>query len=105
ASGAPEGEIALPETNAISGLVVDSSSDLYVLREGPEGVRKYDGTGTELGEARDPGVGGLAPSIAPGAGDRLLVGDPTKEHVFAYDPAGAQLASVPLPSAGDARGG
>jgi sugar lactone lactonase YvrE len=104
-SGAPEGEIAIPGGGAIEGLAVDSSGDLYVLREVEEGVRKFDGTGTELGEARDPGLGLKEPSIALGASGRLIVADPKKEHLFAYDPAGAQLLSLSLPSSPDARGG
>lgn len=105
-SGAAEGtEIAIPGAGTIEGLILDSGGDLYVLRGSLEGVHKYDGAGSELGEARDPGVGGPAPSIALGPADQLIVSDRAKKRLFAYDPAGTQLASVPLPSAGDAFGG
>ena len=62
-SGTPEGEIPLPETGTVFGLQVDSSGDLYVLRELQVGVSKYDGAGVELGEVRDPGVGGIGPRL------------------------------------------
>jgi sugar lactone lactonase YvrE len=101
-SGAPEGEIAIPEAGAIEELVVDSSGDLY--EQGfPEGVHKYDGAGTELGESRDPNAGQV--SLALTASDELIVSDPVKGHVLTYAPSGAQLSSMPLPEAGDAQGG
>ena len=100
-SGAPEVEVPIPEAGAIEALVVDSNGDLY--EQGfPEGVHKYDGTGTELG-ARDPDAGQVTLSLGPG--DELIVSDLPKERIFTYDAAGTQLTSLPLPGSGDARGG
>jgi sugar lactone lactonase YvrE len=101
-SGAPEGEIAIPEAGAIEALAVDSSGDLY--EQGfPLGVHKYDGAGVELGEARDPNGGQVA--IALGPSDELLVSDPAQGRIFVYESTGTQLASVVELSSGDARGG
>ena len=86
-------------------LLVDSSADLYVLSESLDGIRKYDGTGTELGSPRDPTAGGLAPSVALGPGDGLLIADPTLGHLLGYGPSGSQLLSLSLQSASNARGG
>jgi hypothetical protein len=105
AGGAPEGEIVLPETGQIEGLAVDSSGDMYVLRSSAEGVRKYDGEGTQLGEARDPGLSSSEAAITVGPGDELFVSDGAKQHVLGYGPSGTQLASVLVPDAEDARGG
>jgi hypothetical protein len=106
-AGALEGEIPLPGVGGIEGLLVESSGELYVLpeREPGEGVRKFDGTGKELGAPRDPGAGGLEPSIALGPGDELLVKDPAQEHILGYDPTGAQTLSLVLAEAGGALGG
>lgn len=100
--GALEGEIALPSVGEINDLAVDSVGDLYVLSEG---VHKFDGTGTELGSPRDPGVHGFAPSLALSTGDELFVSDPAQGHVFDYDPAGKQTLSLALPEAGGVGGG
>jgi hypothetical protein len=100
-SGAPEGEILVPEAGAIEALVVDSSGDLYD-QGGPFGVHKYDGAGKELGE-RDP-TGGQV-DLAIGPADELIINDRLKEHLLIYDPSGAQLASVAPAGASDARGG
>jgi hypothetical protein len=107
AAGVLEGEIALPSAGGIEDLLVDSVGDLYVLPEQPEvsGVRKFDGTGKELGSVRDPGVGGIAPSLALGAGDELLVSNPAQGHIFGYDAAGTQTLSLVLPNAAGASGG
>ncbi len=105
AAGVFEGEIALPSIGGIEGLLVDSLGDLYVLPEEQEGVRKFDGTGTELGSPRDPGVTGLEPSIALGPGDGLLVKDPSKGQILGYDASGTQTLSLALANAGGARGG
>jgi len=100
-SGAPEGEVAIPEAGVIEALVVDSSGDLY--EQGfPEGVHKYDGTGAELG-ARDPSANQV--TLALGPSDELIVSDPTQERIFTYDAAGTEITSLPLPGSGDARGG
>jgi hypothetical protein len=103
-AGALEGEIALPSIGGIEDLLVDSVGDLYVLPElEGQGVRKFDGTGTELGSPRDPGLGGTEPAIAIGPGDELIVNDPLiKGRIFAYDSSGAQLSSQPQGK--DARG-
>jgi hypothetical protein len=102
--GVLEGEISLPGVGGIEGLLVDSSGELYVLAD--EGVRKFNGTGTEeLGPPRDPGVGGLAPSIALGPGDELFVKDRSQGHILGYDPSGAQTLSLVLPEAKGALGG
>jgi NHL repeat/WD40-like Beta Propeller Repeat len=107
AGGAPEGEIPLPAgAGIVDGLAVDSSGDVYVLSTGLPGVRKYDGAGNQLGEARDAGAppegGGVA--ITVGESDELFVSDPVEaHHVFEYDAAGAQLGS--FAEAGDEAGG
>ncbi len=101
-AGVLESEIPLTSIGAIADLSVDSVGDLYVLSGG---VHKFDGTGTELGSARDPGVGGSEPSLALGPGDELFVADPARGHIFSYDSTGNQTLSVTLPNAGGARGG
>src|SRR3984885_11397811 len=105
ASGLLEGTITLAGAGGVQSLAVDSSANLYVLSELREGIRKYDGTGKELGSPRDPTAGGLLVSIALGPGDELLVSDPTEGHVLGYDPAGTQTLSLVLPEASGVRGG
>jgi sugar lactone lactonase YvrE len=97
--------IALPPLGGIQGLLVDSTGNLYVMANAGTGVRKYDGTGKELGSPRDPTAGGLRSSIALGPGDELLVSDQEKGHVLAYDPSGTQTLSLVLPDASDVGGG
>jgi hypothetical protein len=96
AAGALEGTIALPAgSGVVQALAVASSGDIYVLSSGLQGIREYDGTGTEVGEARDPEESGLRVAIAADASDRLLVADPERtSHLFVYDAAGAKRASV-----------
>jgi hypothetical protein len=104
-AGALQGEIALPGMGGIEGLLVDSTGELYALADLVEGVRKFDGTGKELGSPRAPGVSGLEPSIALGPSDELLVRDPNQDHILGYDPSGAQTLSLALAEAEGARGG
>jgi DNA-binding beta-propeller fold protein YncE len=105
AGGALEGTIALPAgSGAVEALAVDSSGDIYVFSSELHGIRKYDGTGAELGEARDPGAEGLAIAITVDASDRLLVADPERtSHLFIYDAAGTKRASLFIGA--DVRGG
>jgi hypothetical protein len=110
AAGALEGSpIPLPSVGpsigGIEGLLVDSVGDLYVLPEHEEGVRKFSGSGVELGSPRDPGVHGAEPSITLGPGDELLVSDGNEGRIFGYDPSGAQTLSLVVPDAEGARGG
>jgi hypothetical protein len=101
-AGALEAEIPLSSIGPIDDLLVDSVGDFYVLSEG---VHKFDGTGTELGGVRDPGVSFSEPSLALGPGDELFVSDPVQGHIFGYDAAGAQTLSLALPEAGGVGGG
>jgi DNA-binding beta-propeller fold protein YncE len=103
-AGAVEGSISLPAgAGAVEALAVDSSGNIYALSEGREGVREYDGTGTEVGSPRDPEAQGLAPSITLGVADELFVSDPVRGHIFVYDSAGAQTGTFPVGE--DTRGG
>jgi hypothetical protein len=104
-AGALEGEVALAGVGGIEGLLVDSTGELYVLPEVQEGVRKFDGTGKELGSPRDPGVHAVEPSIALGPSDELLVKDPNQGHVLGYDPTGSPSLSLVLADPEGARGG
>ena len=93
--GAYEGQIALPGAGSIEALAVDPSDDVYIESSELNGVRKYDGAGTELGEPRDasnePGVIAVGP-----AGELFIDGPANREphhHLLEYDPAGDELAS------------
>lgn len=88
-----ETQILLPGSGGVvENLAVDSAGGLYVQRSELPGVRKYDGTGTEIGVPRDesgrPGV------IAIGPAGELFVDDFNVQHVFAYDTSGKQLSSL-----------
>jgi DNA-binding beta-propeller fold protein YncE len=101
--GVPEGEIALPGAGVVQQLAVDSSGALYVLSSAREGIRQYDGSGTEVGSPRDPGASGFHVAITLGASDELFVSDPENRHIFEYDAGGAQSAS--FAEEGNAQGG
>ena len=92
ASGTAEGEIKLPGVGEVELLAVDSTGELYVLGSALEGIRKYNGAGSEVG-LRDPGLGGFEPAIALGAGDELLVSDPFDGKILEYDAAGSQVGN------------
>ncbi len=103
AAGVAEGEIALPEAGEIRALAVDSSGGLYIHGL-QSGVRKYDGAGVELGDPRDEENAGDL-SLAIGPSDELFVSEPERQHVYAYDASGTQLASVTGEVASGAGGG
>ncbi len=97
----PEGDYAGQITLAGAGdtraLAVDSSGDVYVASSELSGVRKYDGTGAELGEPRD--ASGQPGAIALGMAGELFVDDGEGEgtsagrRMLAFDPSGSELAS------------
>ncbi len=92
-AGALEAQIALPGRGVVQDLAVDSTGALYVQSSGLPGVRKYDGTGTELpGLPRDEA--GFPSAIAIGPADELFVEDFNASHIFAYDSSGKQLSSM-----------
>lgn len=94
AAGAVVGEVPLPGVGFIEALAVDSAKDIYVLGSAQSGVRKYDATGTELGEPRDFEASGIAPTIAVGPNDELFVSSPEESHVFEFTAAGEEVLSM-----------
>jgi hypothetical protein len=92
--GAAEGEVALPGVGFIENLAVDSAKDMYVKGREVPGVRKYDGTGSELGVPRDEAGTGAALAVAVGPADELYVNDlRERHHILTFDAAGEQTAS------------
>jgi DNA-binding beta-propeller fold protein YncE len=92
ATGALEGEVALPGSGFIENLALDSAGDLYVKSRDLSGVRKYDGSGAQLGAPRDEA--GQRWVFAIGPADELFVKDSQgTSHILAYDPSGKQLSS------------
>lgn len=94
-SGAFLGEVALPGVGAIENLAVDSAKDIYVKGSAATGVRKFDGTGTELPPALDEAGEGERQAIASGPGDDLFVNDfqAGSHHLLTYNSSGTQIAS------------
>ncbi len=91
--GVLEGHIALPGVGRISALAVDSSGDVYVEGRELAGVRKFDGSGSELGEPRD--ASGEPSLIAVGPADELFINDGTNSahHILEDAAAGSEVAS------------
>jgi DNA-binding beta-propeller fold protein YncE len=84
----------------ILGLAVDASKELYVLSAefgAPMGVRKYDGSGTELGVSRDPAAG-YGNVIALGPSSELFVDDSEHGQLFEYDATGKEISSIATPA-------
>lgn len=94
-TGVVTGEIALPGMGLIENLAVDSAKDIYVKGSLLAGVRKFDGTGKELGEPRDEAGEGVRQAIAIGPLDGLFVNGFQSgiHHILTYDSSGTQVAS------------
>jgi hypothetical protein len=91
AAGVFESEIAAPGVGYVTSVAVDAASDVYVVGTAANGVYKYDGAGTKLGEPRDAGESGA--SIAVGSAGELFVYDGVHEHVLEFDSAGTQVSA------------
>jgi len=92
----PEGvyksQVTLPDAGEVSDLAIDQTGGLYALSTELAGVRKYDSSGTELGEPRD--LSGSPSRIAVGpAGELFLDDEGGGHHIFEYDNAGNEVAS------------
>jgi hypothetical protein len=94
-TGAFQSEIKLPEGGFVEGLAVDSAKDIYVVSSELAGVRKYDGTGTEVGAPRDESGELEKSAITVGPADELFVNDFEQErhHIVSFDATGVQIAS------------
>jgi DNA-binding beta-propeller fold protein YncE len=94
-AGAFEGEISLPGVLADE-IAVDSVGDIYVAAEKLNGVHKYNGIGTELGEPRDPAFHSFQTVLAIGPADELFVlgaNNGSANHIDLFDSSGKQLST------------
>ena len=95
AAGVAESEFTVAGAGRVENLAVDSAKDVYVKGQELAGVRKYDTTGTPLGEPRDEGGEGEREAIAVGPSDELFVNDfqGGVHHILTFDASGKQVAS------------
>ncbi len=98
--GALEGQMPLPGV-AVEEIAVDSTGDIYVAGYGSGGVRKYNATGTELGEPRDASTLEYT-LITIGPSNELFVtkmsGRKLPPRTDIFDEFGKQLSSFPIPT-------
>jgi hypothetical protein len=96
-TGTAQGEVAFPAAGSSENLAVDSAKDIYLKGSGLEGVRKYDGTGKELGAPRDEAGYGAAKAVAVGPAGEVFVnefvGEGERHHLLAFNAEGQQTAS------------
>ena len=89
----------VPEVGGTSELAVDSTGNLYVIRNGMSGMRKYTPQGelqqTLDHESEPEGDEGPTPAITVGSSGHVFVDyhENNQHHLTEYDASGAEVAS------------